>query len=67
MIIDCGIRYEAQGRYNKNSGHEILSEALWSHSFDLVYRQEVVLPVKVNLVAYRLAKIKSYLILCVMI
>lgn len=31
MIIDCGIRYEAQGRYNKNSGHEILSEALWSH------------------------------------
>jgi hypothetical protein len=47
--------------------HEVLSEALWAHRisrhgatkvtlFELVYGQEVVLPVEVNLGAYRLAK-----------
>jgi hypothetical protein len=47
--------------------HDVLSEALWAHRisrhgatkvtpFELVYGQEVVLPVEVNLVAYRLAK-----------
>ena len=47
--------------------HEVLSEALWAHRisrhgatkvtpFELVYGQEVVLPVEVNLDAYRLAK-----------
>jgi hypothetical protein len=47
--------------------HEILSEALWAHHisrhdatkvtpFELVYGQEAVLPIEVNLDAYRLAK-----------
>ena len=47
--------------------HEVLSEALWAHRisrhgatkvtpFELVYGQEAVLPVEVNLDAYRLAK-----------
>jgi hypothetical protein len=47
--------------------HEVLSEALWAHCisrhgstkvtpFELVYGQEAVLPVEVNLAAYRLAK-----------
>jgi hypothetical protein len=47
--------------------HEVLSEALWAHyisrhgatkvtPFGLVYGQETVLPVKVNLDAYKLAK-----------
>jgi hypothetical protein len=47
--------------------HEVLSEALWAHHisrhgatkvtpFELVYGQEAVLPVEVNLGAYRLAK-----------
>jgi len=47
--------------------HKVLSEALWAHRisrhgaakvtpFELVYGQEVVLPVEVNLCAYRLAK-----------
>jgi hypothetical protein len=47
--------------------HEVLSEALWAHRisrhgatkvtpFELVYSQEAVLPVEVNLGAYRLAK-----------
>jgi dihydroneopterin aldolase len=45
----------------------VLSEALWAHCvsrhgatkvtpFELVYGQEVVLPVELNLAAYRLAK-----------
>jgi hypothetical protein len=45
---------------NPKSWHELLSEALWAHHiskhsatkvtpFDLVYRQEVILPVEVNL------------------
>jgi hypothetical protein len=45
---------------NPNKWHEVLSEALWAHRiskhsatkvtpFELVYGQEVVLPVKVNL------------------
>ena len=45
----------------------MLSEALWAHrishhgatkvtSFELVYGQEVILPIEVNLGAYRLAK-----------
>ena len=47
--------------------HEVLSETLWAHRisrhgatkgtpFELVYGQEAVLPVEVNLDAYRLAK-----------
>ena len=52
---------------NPKRWHEVLSEALWAHrisrhgatkvtSFELVYGQETVLPVEVNLDAYRLAK-----------
>ena len=52
---------------NPRRWHEVLSEALWAHRiskhgatkvtpFELVYGQEVVLPVEVNLYAYRLAK-----------
>jgi hypothetical protein len=47
--------------------HEVLSEALWAHRisrhgatkvtlFELVYGQEAILPVEVNLTAYSLAK-----------
>jgi hypothetical protein len=52
---------------NPKRWHEVLSEALWAHRisrhgatkvtpFEFVYGQEAVLPVKVNLGAYRLAK-----------
>jgi transposase InsO family protein len=52
---------------NPRRWHEVLSEALWAHHisrhgatnvtlFELVYGQEVVLPVEVNLDAYRRAK-----------
>jgi hypothetical protein len=52
---------------NLRRWHEVLSEALWTHRisrhgatkvtpFELVYREEVVLPIEVNLDAYRLAK-----------
>jgi hypothetical protein len=52
---------------NPKRWHEVLSEALWAHRisrhgatkvtpFELVYVQEAVLPVVVNLGAYRLAK-----------
>ena len=52
---------------NPKRWHEVLSEALWAHRisghgstkitpFELVYRQEAVLPIEVNLDAYRLAK-----------
>jgi transposase InsO family protein len=52
---------------NPRRWHEILSEALWAHRisrhgatrvtpFELVYGQEAILPVEVNLAAYRLAK-----------
>jgi hypothetical protein len=52
---------------NSRRWYEVLSEALWAHCvsrhgatkatlFELVYGQEVVLPVEVNLAAYRLAK-----------
>jgi hypothetical protein len=52
---------------NPRIWHEVLSEALWAHRiyrhgatkvnpFELVYGQDVVLPVEVNLGAYRLAK-----------
>jgi hypothetical protein len=52
---------------NPKRWHEVLSEALWVHHIsrhgatkvtplDLVYGQEAVLPVKVNLGTYRLAK-----------
>jgi hypothetical protein len=52
---------------NSRRWHEVLSEALWAHRisrhgatkvtpFELVYGEEVVLPVEVNLGAYRLAK-----------
>jgi DNA-directed RNA polymerase beta subunit len=52
---------------NPRRWHEVLSEALWAHCisrhgatkvtpFELVYGQEVVLPVEVNLDAYKLAK-----------
>ena len=52
---------------NPRRWHEVLSEALWAHRisrhgstkvtpFELVYGQDAVLPVEVNLNAYRLAK-----------
>ena len=52
---------------NPKTWHEVLSETLWAHdisrhgatkvtSFELVYGQEAVLPIEVNLDAYRLAK-----------
>ena len=52
---------------NPRRWHKVLSEALWAHRisrhgdtkvtpFELVYGQEAVLPVEVNLDAYRLAK-----------
>ena len=52
---------------NPRRWHEVLSEALWAHHisrhgatkvtpFELVYGQEAILPVEVNLGAYRLAK-----------
>jgi hypothetical protein len=52
---------------NPRRWHEVLSEALWAHRisrhgatkvtpFELVYGQEAVLPIEVNLDAYRLAK-----------
>ena len=52
---------------NPKRWHEVLSEALWAHRvshhgatkvtpFELVYGQEAILPVEVNLDAYRLAK-----------
>jgi hypothetical protein len=52
---------------NPRGWHEVLSETLWAHRisrhgatkvtpFELVYGQEAVLPVEVNLDAYRLAK-----------
>ena len=52
---------------NPRRWHEVLSEALWAHHisrhgatkvtpFELVYGQEAMLPVEVNLDAYRLAK-----------
>jgi hypothetical protein len=52
---------------NSRRWHEVLFEALWAHCisrhgatkvtpFELVYGQEAVLPVEVNLDAYRLAK-----------
>jgi hypothetical protein len=52
---------------NSRRWHEVLSVVLWAHHisrhgatrvtpFELVYSQEVVLPVEVNLAAYRLAK-----------
>jgi hypothetical protein len=53
--------------YNPKRWHEVLSEALWTHRisrhgatkdtpFELLYGQEAVLPVEMNLGAYRLAK-----------
>jgi hypothetical protein len=55
---------------NSRRWHEVLSKALWAHHisrhgattvtpFELVYCQEVVLPMEVNLVAYRLTKQKK--------
>jgi hypothetical protein len=43
---------------NPRRWHEVLSEALWAHRISRhgVYGQEVVLPVEVNLGAYRLVK-----------
>jgi hypothetical protein len=52
---------------NPRKWHEVLSKALWAYHisrygatkvtpFELVYGQEVVLPVEVNLDAYRLVK-----------
>ena len=54
---------------NPRRWHEVLYEALWAHHisrhgatkvtpFELIYGQEAVLPVEVNLNAYRLAKQK---------
>jgi hypothetical protein len=58
---------------NPNKWHEVLSEALWAHRiskhsatkvtpFELVYGQEVVLPVKVNLDALRIAQQNELLV-----
>jgi hypothetical protein len=52
---------------NSRRWHEVLSEALWAHHilrhgatnitpFELVYGQEAMLPIEMNLDAYRLAK-----------
>jgi transposase InsO family protein len=52
---------------NMRRWHEVLSEALWAHRvsrhgatkvtpFELIYGQEAILPVEVNLAACRLAK-----------
>ena len=52
---------------NPRRWHEVVSEALWAHRifqhgatkvtpFELVYGQKAVLPIEVNLDAYRLAK-----------
>jgi hypothetical protein len=52
---------------NPRRWHEVLYKALWAHhisrhgatkvtSFELVYGQEVVLPIEVNLTTYRLSK-----------
>jgi hypothetical protein len=52
---------------NLKRWHEVLSEALWTHRiskhstikvtpFELIYRQEVILPVEVNLDALRIAR-----------
>ena len=52
---------------NSRRWYEVLSEALWAHRisrhdatkvtpFELVYGQEAILPVEVNLDAYRMAK-----------
>ena len=52
---------------NPRRWHEVLSKALWAHRiskhgatkvtpFELVYGQEAVLPIEVNLDAYRLAQ-----------
>ena len=52
---------------NLRRWHEVLSEALWAHRisrhgatkvtpFELVYGQEAILPVEVNLDTYKLAK-----------
>jgi hypothetical protein len=52
---------------NLKRWHEVLSEALWAHRiskhsttkvtpFELIYRQEVILPVEVNLDALRIAR-----------
>jgi hypothetical protein len=48
---------------NPRRWHEVLSEALWDHRisrhevtpFELVYGQEAILPIEVNLGTYRLA------------
>ena len=56
---------------NPKRWHEVLSEALWAHRisrhgatkvtpFELMYGQEAVLPVEVNLDAYRLAKQNNF-------
>jgi hypothetical protein len=56
---------------NPRRWHEVLSEALWAHRisrhgatkvtpFELVYGQEAVLPVEVNLDTYRLAKQNNF-------
>ena len=63
---------------NPRRWHEVLSEALWTHRisrhgatkvtpFELVYDQEAILPVKVNLDAYRLAKQNDLSVVCIMI
>jgi hypothetical protein len=52
---------------NPRRWHKVLSEALWAHRiskygatrvtpFELVYGQEAILPIEVNLGTYRLAK-----------
>ena len=63
---------------NPRRWHEVLSEALWAHRmsrhgstkvtpFELVYGQEDVLPVEVNLDAYKLANKMTFALLIIMI
>ena len=62
---------------NSKRWHKVLSEALWAYRisrhgatkvtpFELVYGQEAVLPVEVNLDAYRLAKLNDLSLLITM-
>ena len=70
MKLDPGIHIAMHSVLSLKLGvtwHEVLSKILWAHRisrhgatkvtpFELVYGQEAVLPVEVNLDAFRLAK-----------
>jgi ribosomal protein S20 len=59
--------FKKEIKENPKKWHEVLSEVLWAHHiskhsdmkvtpFELVYRQEVILPVEVNLDVLRIAR-----------